>query len=294
MTEGQSDQWVAPMARRLWRSFEPIHAVTYFAPECHQRYRDIGLKGFWMGYFASRGAPFGEASPELVAATFFNFHPDMVRRALPDAWAYASPQAALDARLAGSVAALERLVPDLDPAVVDEAVELMQGAVERCSLGGRPLHAALRAVEPPSDGVGRLWHLAGVLREHRGDGHIAACLAGGLDGLGAHVTFAAGGAVPRELLQPFRGWSDEDWSDAEARLRERGWLDADGRATEAGRAGRQGVEDLTDELAAEPWAVLGRTAAERLHELLRPIARSIVAAEGIPSVNTMGVPTADA
>ncbi len=42
-----------------------------------------------------------------------------------------------------------------------------------------------------------LWHAATVLREHRGDGHVAALVAAGLDGRQALVTMAATGAVPR-------------------------------------------------------------------------------------------------
>jgi len=291
-------RWAVAVARQMWHVLEPVHAVTYFAPECHDRYRALGLKGFWMGYFASRAAALGEASPELVTATFFNFHPAMVHRALPEAWTVAGPQAVLAARVEGSAAALHRLLaqaplvenPD-DGRPLAEAVDLAEMAAAACDLAGRPLFAAMRSVEPPPDALGRLWHAATSLREHRGDGHVAACLANGLDGLDAHVSFAAAGAVPRGVLQPNRGWSDEDWARSEQRLQARGWLDDHRLITPAGRAGRREVEDLTDRLGAGPWEALGSQRSAHLLDLLAPLARAVVDAEAIPAVNPMGVPT---
>ena len=78
-------------ARVMWKLFEPLHAVTYFAEECLEEYKAAGLKGFWMGYFAGRAAPMGAVAPAVVDATFFSFNPDRVKRALPDAWSFASP-----------------------------------------------------------------------------------------------------------------------------------------------------------------------------------------------------------
>ncbi len=280
----------AGSARRLWTVLEPVHAVTYFSQECAERYTALGLKGFWMGYFASRSAPFGEASAELATATFFNFRPSMAERALPDAWTFASPGAVLEARLDGSLATLRSSLGAAGEAAgVEEAAGLAERAVDACPLVGRPLFAALLALDRPADPLGRLWHAATLLREHRGDGHVVASVAAGLDGLDAHVTFSATGAVPRERLQAARGWTDEEWDAAERGLEARGWL-ADGALTEVGRAGRQQVEDLTDALAASPWAALGPVATDRLHDLVSPLAATIAASGAIPYPNPIGVP----
>lgn len=284
----------ARAARRLWLRFEPIHAVSYFASECDERYRALGLKGFWMGYFASRSAPFGRCSPELANATFFNFRPSMAERALPDAWTFASPEAVLTARLEGSVAALRRALGDrAEGPDLGEAADLAEAAANaaRASNAGRPLFAALSALPRPADPLARLWHAATLLREHRGDGHVAASVAAGLDGLGAHVTFVATGAVPRTRLQGARGWTDEEWDDAEARLTSTGWL-RDGALTEDGARRRAEVEATTDELASAPWAVLGAEAADRLGHLLDPLARAVVASGAVPFPNPIGVPSA--
>jgi hypothetical protein len=272
--------------RRLWQVLEPIHAVVYFAPEVLERYRDIGLKGFWMGYFAGRSHPLGAPSAELVTATFFNFHPAMVHRAIPDAWQYADPAEVATARLDGVAAALARMLGGAD---VDATAALAREAVEGCSVAGRPLFAAHAALAWPDPPALRLWHAATMLREHRGDGHIVANLAHGVSGLGSHVLFAATGAVDRPTLQDNRGWSDDEWSAAEAELTDRGWL-RDACLTDDGRLARAAVENLTDQLAAEPVGHLGPDRAERLAGLAAPLARRIVQAGGIPVPNPMGVP----
>jgi hypothetical protein len=244
-----------------------------------------------MGYFASRAAPLGAASPGLVTAVFFNFHPAMVARALPDAWALASPEDVLAAQLAAADAALRRLIPEhVGSAALAEAAALAREAAEAPPLAGRPLFAALRCLPWPEQPHLVLWHASTLLREHRGDGHVAVLTAAGLDGCEAHVTQAATGAVPRETLQSNRKWSDEEWAAAEDRLRQRGWLDADGRLTETGRAGRADIEARTDVLAEIPWRTLGPERSERLLELLAPLARAISDAGGVPVPNPVGVP----
>jgi hypothetical protein len=278
-------------ARRLWPAFETYHAHIYFVPEAVEAYRRLGLKGGWMGYFASRSAALGPASPGLVTAVFFNFHPAMVARALPDAWALASPEDVLAARLRTADVALHRLIPDhIGSPAEAEAATLAREAAEAPALAGRPLFGALRSLPWPEEPHLVLWHACTLLREHRGDGHVAALTAAGLDGCEAHVTIAAAGGIPRETLQVNRKWSDEEWASAEERLTERGWLDAGGALTGAGRAGRAEVEARTDALAEEPWRALGPPRTERLLELLTPMAQAINAAGGVPVPNPVGVP----
>jgi hypothetical protein len=136
----------------------------------------------------------------------------------------------------------------------------------------------------------RLWHATTLLREYRGDGHSAALLAGGIDGCEAHVTLVGTGAVPREAIQPHRGWSDEEWEAAEMRLRSRGWLDNAGMLTQTGRDVRQWVEARTDTLTARPWEALGADGCARLRALAFALSDAIVRAEGVPIPNPMGLP----
>src|SRR5262245_51470074 len=154
-------------ARLLWRLIEPVHAVTYLAPEPISEFRNAGCRGFWMGYFAGRAAPLGPVGPEVVHALFYNFSFDRVAKALPDAWSFAPVPVALEARERGATAALRRHLGDLahDPCVA-VAGDLLARAAEAAPGEGRPLFAANRALPEPVDPIARLWHFATVLREH--------------------------------------------------------------------------------------------------------------------------------
>ena len=279
-------------ARAMWKLFEPLHALTYFADECLEAYKTVGLKGFWMGYFAGRSAPMGAVGPAVVDATFFSFNPERVQRALPDAWSFAPPDQVLEARLAGVDRVLTRIFHDAGVATGDvaRAAALARAAVEGLTVDGRPLGAANLALTWPDEPHLALWHAATVLREHRGDGHIVALVAAGLDGRAALVTMAATGAVPKAMLQAARGWDDEAWEETADALIERGWLHEDGTATTAGAADRQAIEDLTDLLAAPPWEHLGEADSESLRTVLTPIARAVAAAGLVPVPNPIGLP----
>jgi hypothetical protein len=276
----------------MWQTLEPYHAMSYFAPEARQAYAEAGLKGFWMGYFASRSAALGPAPAQVVAATFYNFDPHMVARSIPDAWRFSTPEHVVAARYAATDAALRRLLGDqvITSASLAEAAELARVATEACDVAGRPLFAGHAALPWPDEPHMILWHAATLLREYRGDGHVAALLAEGLDGCEAHVTLAAAGGAPREALQPHRGWSDAEWAAAEERLTRRGWLDAAGALTEAGRAGRQAVEERTDALAAPPWDHLGVERSAGLRAICWPLSDAIVRQGGIPIPNPIGLP----
>ncbi|WP_093848763.1 SCO6745 family protein [Streptomyces pini] len=273
-------------ARALWALLEPLHAVTYFAPEARQAFEDAGLHGFWRGYFAGRAAPLGETGPEPVTAAFFGFAPAMVARALPGLWAVVTPGRALEARRTGAGAALRRLLSGYGREV-EEAAGLLLPVVRDLDCAGRVLAAANRALPVPPGPVERLWHAATVLREHRGDGHVAALVAAGFDGCEILV-LRAGADLPRAELQPYRGWSDDAWRAAGRRLAARGLLDPRGGATAEGLRAHRAVEEATDRAAARPWQGLDASARDRLRRLLVPLARASAAALRFP--NPMGLP----
>lgn len=229
-----------------------------------------------MGYFASRSAAMGPVPADVVVATFYNFNPDLVRGCIPDAWERSSPADILGARLDAVDAALRRLVPDaIGSADVDEAAALARRATEACTPQGRPLYAAHAELPWPSDAHLVLWHAITLLREYRGDGHIAVLVAEGIGPVEALVMHAASGEVNRDILQATRAWSDDDWVAAEQRLRERGWLRDDGSFTSEGETARQRVEDRTDTLASPPWDRLGIEDGDRLRTLVRPLSQAI-------------------
>jgi hypothetical protein len=277
------------IARRMWTLFEPVHAVTYFAPEARAAFEAAGLRGFWRGYFAGRAAPLGPVGPGPVCAVFFGFAPAMVRRALPDVWNRAAPAAALAARLDGARAALAAVLPDPPDGHLAEAAALLRRAAEAAGtdgFAGRALAAANADLPWPDDPLGTLWQAATVLREHRGDGHVAALLVAGLDGAESLV-WRASLDSSRDLLQPARGWTDQQWEAAAARLSARGWL-ADGVATDAAHATHDAVERDTDALASEPWRALGPAATAQLAEFLVPVAEA--ARRLLPYPSPIGLP----
>ena len=279
------------VARAMWQVFEPIHAVTYFAPEARAATDALGLKGGWMGYFAARAAPMGAVSAEVVIATFFNFHPDMVRRSIPAAWELAAPEDVLTARLDAMDGAFRRLLPDaIESPEFAEAAALLRRATEACEPYGRSLYAANAALEWPEEPHLVLWSAATRSREHRGDGHVASLLAAGLDGCEAHVTLAALGTVPAEMQRKYRWWSEEEWASAEQRLRERGWIEHDGTLSVHGYAERSRIEASTDRLAMGPWDSLGPESSKKVFHLLLPIATRLMGSGNVPVPNPMGLP----
>lgn len=273
------------VARRMWQLFEAVHAVTYFTPESRQAYEDAGLRGFWRGYFAGRAAPLGPVGAAPVVAMFFNFAPSMVARALPDVWDRATPDQVLVARLEGAVASLSSLLPA--DVVVTTAANLLRTAAEAADTVGRPLGAANAAVPWPEEPIAVVWQAATVLREHRGDGHVAALVTAGVRGCEALV-LRAGIEGTRDSLIAARGWTDEEWQATHDGLVARGLVDHTGAATETGRELYDDVEALTDRIATGPWQALGDEHTEHLADALAPIARA--AATRLPFPNPIGLP----
>jgi len=277
-------------ARRLWNYLEPIHSVTYFAPGCTTAMADLGLKGFWMGYFASRGAPFGAVGPAVIEATFYNFAPGVVRRAIPDAWRFATNEAILTARAESAAAALRAAVPGIEQEAA-RIVPLLEPAVRAGRLDGRPIFAVNQALGRPADPVAALWQCATSLREHRGDGHVAALVATDVSGIEAHQLVVAGGRINDELLRSVRGWTTDEWVAAKDRLLGQGLIDDSGLTT-LGRDLVDGLESVTDDLATQPYRDgLTEAGMDLLPTLLRPISRALTASGILPITSPTGVPS---
>jgi hypothetical protein len=272
----------------MWRVLEPYHAITYFAPDTRKATDALGLRGGWMSYFGCRAAPLGPVGAEVVSAVFYNFHPSMVARAIPDAWNFATPEQLLQARLEAVDSAVLRSMPDASTALRRTA-ELARQAAELAPLAGRPIAAANAALEWPDEPHLVLWQATTILRESRGDGHVAALVGSGLTPCQAILTISAAGGPSKAVFQLNRRWSDEEWAEAEEDLRGRGLLDADGVLTAAGRSLRQEVEDTTDRLADQGWAAFGDDNTQELDKLIRPISGAIMASGVVPDDNPMAM-----
>ncbi|HVX19430.1 MAG TPA: hypothetical protein VHA73_15505 [Acidimicrobiales bacterium] len=258
-----------------------MHGLIYFAPEGPEEYAAAGVPAGTAGYFASRSAPLGAVPVEVVIATFFNFHPALVRRSMDGVWAATTPARVLQARTRVADRALRAALGEL--AEVPEVVEAArlarraaQAAADHCE--GRPLFAAHAALDWPDDPLLELWHAQTLLREFRGDAHIGALVAEDISAVEALVVHAATGDVHVGFLRASRSWPDEDWDAAVDRLRARGLLEAgdDLALTSEGVAHRQRVEDATDRAAIPAYDVLGDDGCIRLRDLARPLARAVV------------------
>lgn len=277
------------LARRFFDRFEPVHAVTYFAPEARAALDELGYRGFWMGYFAARSAPLGMAPPELVTAIFHNFSPQRVAKALPAAWQIAGPEAALRARQDSAVAALRRYGLKEEDENVGTAAELAGKAARQAPLDGRPLFAANRALPWPDNPLAALWQATTLLREHRGDGHVAVLTAAGISGRECNVLHAAADRVPRDYMARARDYDEAEWRHHELRLAERGLLDDDGSLTAAGQELKDHVESSTDALGLSALEALSDAETEALFQALTPLTRAVVDGGDVPAATPMAL-----
>ncbi|MFE9923421.1 hypothetical protein ACFYQA_18090 [Streptomyces sp. NPDC005774] len=277
--------------RQMWHLLEPLHAVLYYAPEVFDEVKALGYDTGerWPGYFALRAAPLGAPGSRQVASAFYSFSPRMVAEHIPAAWDVAAPDEVVAARTRGVDRAYRAVIGErTDSPDLAEAAVLARRAAEAAQTEGRPLAAANAELPWPQEPHLVLWQAATILREHRGDGHLAALLTAGLDSVEALVSFAAIGAAPAEVFAS-RGWSEPEWAAARERLVARGLLDANGAVTDAGHALRAEVERRTDELAAAPWQVLGAEGTVRLAELLGPLWLEILGSGMLPGKTTLGI-----
>lgn len=280
-----SDAKAAELAAKCHRALDPLHSLIYFAPEADEKFSEIGLRPGRMTYFASRSAAMGPVGAAVVTATFYNFNPDLVARHIPRAWGLASPEAILATRLEVADAALRRLLGDaVDSPEVAEAAELAREAATACTPQGRPLYAAHAELDWPEQPHLVLWHAITLLREYRGDAHIAALTLHGLDGLAALISHCATGrGFTEAAAKATRGWSHEQWSAGVERLRQQGVLDGDGALTEDGVALRERIEAATDAASTAPYDHLGEEKCVRLREIGKTLSRQAVAAGAFPA-----------
>lgn len=273
------------LVARAYRAVEPLHSHMYFAPEHDAGFSALGLKPGRMSYFAGRAAPMGAVGAGVVTATFYNFSPSLVAHMIPRAWTLASPEQVVDARWDIARGSLTRLLGQdaIDSAEFAELAGLLREACDALTPEGRPLYAGTADLGWPGEPLLDLWHAATLLREYRGDGHVAALLHADLNGLEALITHTSTGrgfALP--AAKATRGWSNEEWAAESAALVERGLLDEDGGLTPDGNDLRARVEAETDVLAADPWLLLGQERTERVIELGKGFARLLVAGGAFP------------
>ncbi|MFD7910817.1 hypothetical protein OG365_04925 [Streptomyces sp. NBC_00853] len=258
-------------ARRCWHAaINPLHATIYFSPDLSKELAALGVTDPVAVNLASRSAAMGAVGPGTVTATFYNYRHDLLTRHLPAVWGTATPEQVLAARLRAADSTLRRLLgtETVESAEMAEAADLAMRATEGCTRHARTLYAAHADLPVPEAPHLRLWHATTLLREHRGDGHLAALLLAGLDPVEALVSHTATGrGMTAKWIKAIRGWEQSDLDAATERLRARGILDADGGLTDEGKAVRERLEADTDRLDAAPYEHLGEEGLTRLAEL---------------------------
>jgi hypothetical protein len=271
--------------RQFWQGIEVIHDVVYFGDDIRERFDALGLKGWWMSYFAQRSAALGTPDAKTVTALFHGFAPRLVERALPDAWYLADRDEILAARLK---LAVDHLTPAIDPAALETDVARLakdlEAIVDGLDFAGRALAAAHAHLPRPNDPLERLWWTATVLREYRGDSHVAILVAAGLDGAAANALAVADGRAPARQQQA-RGWNDEEWMAAYEHLRRRAWCNEFGEITEAGKAARAQIEDATDRVSSACFDEEMQARAITTETALVDLARAINSAGAVPFPN---------
>jgi hypothetical protein len=282
---------VSYRARRLRDLTEPLAASVYFAPECHTNYEGLGFgpsSGAFNGvagpnfeaYFVSRGACLGRAPGQVITAAFGVFNPELVVPTVTSAWTKAGPEALLQARLDGQRAQLVRLLGEA-PAGIERATELYLRAADALPLSGRALFSGLRAVGLAGDPVGDLWRAADMVREGRGDSHIAAWLANGLGPVEVSVLTELWWGLPHKSYSRTRGWTDAHLDAAAELLRSAGYLDG-AELTPAGRELRRRIELDTDRQDEPMIRALGDHIDE-LFTIVEPWRDAILAGFGYPA-----------
>lgn len=242
--------------RSLAAALEPVIGQVFFAPECHAAYAALGFAPSpgqaglvhlpdGPAYFTSRGSLLGQVRPGVVAAAFGVFKPEIVSAGVTLGWSLTDASTIFEARREGAVAQLERVVGPAGHEVA-RAAELLERAVAPLAVAGRPLFAGLRSWwDDPTDPWTRLFHLGDMLRECRGDAHVAAWSSAGLDGLEIGLLNDIYMGLPLRSYVRTRGWSEEDLAAGVERLRDIGWLDGD-EFTDEGRTVREDIENATD------------------------------------------------
>lgn len=269
-------------ARRLLRALEPIAAAHWFAPEWREQMSAAGLADYAPAYFCSRAAPLGPVPHPVVGALFYNWNPALVEYSVR--WDLCSPADAWEASLRGVRLVLERILAAVPAADLQRAAALLRDPAEGCPREGRALYAAYTSMPRPQHPADDLWLSATMLREFRGDTHVAVLIGHGLGPVEAIVLNAAWIGTDLTRYASTRMWSEEQLQAAVESLRKRAFLDEDGRITDGGGKYREMVEIDTDRRALAPVEILGDRAAEVL-TLLEPLAKIVLETpKAVPSM----------
>lgn len=270
-----------------WAQLEALHDLTYFAKECRDAYKKLGVGDSWARYFGGRSAPMGRVNASVVTATFYSFAHRLIAPSIPSVWEVATPDQFIRARFEGFRATWERIMSasTLAPSQAAHlrAAALAMRAAVTGSQAGHVLYSANLEIQAPDDPVSQLFHAATLIREYRGDSHNNLLAAHRIDGCQAHILMVAIGAEDRESSQRSRGYTDDEWATGADTLIGRGYLDTQQNITPAGRSFRADLERATNQLMGQIFDVLSHRELSELAALTAPIAMAIHASGSLPN-----------
>jgi hypothetical protein len=245
----------ASQARRLRDAAEPLAMHAVWSRRVNEALAEHGLD-FLTSYVGGRAASLGEPVPDVVTAAFAWFSPELVRGLYDGAREQLGRDELLEIRTRATVDGLQEILGGQDVADVAETAATLRRALDSLDGFGRPLFTGLRALPEPKEPVGRLWRACDMVREYRGDGHIAAVASTGLSPVEMNIATELWLGAPILAYTATRGWSEQQMGQAMASLTARGWLDSE-QLTELGRAGRDEIEARTDAAEHPLVAALG-------------------------------------
>lgn len=231
-------------ARRLRDAIEPLACQAIWSPEAAEDYAALGLDDYLAAYVWQRTAALGVPPTALAVTALGVFAPDLVGPVYEKGVAALSRADVVRIRLDAPGRTLRRELGNAD-AEAGRAVALLRRGIDAAETTARPLFTGLRADPWPQDPLAALVHACNLLREHRGDSHLAACAAAGLDPVQSNVLTELWCGFDLLTYTPSRGWSGERMDAAVASLRARGLVEGDGLSGEGLRF-RGELEATTD------------------------------------------------
>lgn len=246
-----------------------------------------------MSYFASRSVSLGTPDANVIQATFYHFSPELIARAIPDAWRLANIEDILSTRLqiAQQLLTSAQAIPSY-PGVKNQLSDLVQLA-KSLPRYGRVLYSSLVNLDWTASPEIMAFGAATLLREHRGDTHNAILLSHSISGIQSNILQIADGRVSFNLLDSSRGWNEEQWRVGISQLIERDILTKDSTIekphfSKVGRQLKWEIESATD-VNSDPWGDLEPKALHQFSELLGSISESVKTFIGFPRENPTGV-----
>jgi len=233
----------ASAARRLRDALEPIAMHSVWCRGTNERLAEFG-HNFMTGYVCSRAALLGEPTAGVVISSFAVFESGMLGGVYEGGRGLCARDELLQARDEATITSLTQVLEGIDVAAVSQ---LLRKGVEAADGTGRPLFSGLRDLPWPDSGVGQLWRASELFREHRGDSHVAACVAAGLDAVEMNILTELYVGMPLGSYSASRGWDEAALAQAADRLRDRGLISEDS-LTDHGRRGRVELESQTDRM----------------------------------------------